>query len=307
MHLPILFHLLNLAKYDEQAPLIFTKINGGPRRNIGFVRLIWNRTMYNEVGNTTCGNGPWLKLPCDWLGFVRHAGKKFSPFANTGKVGRGLPIAAGGSIVGPTGGYGWIISFNKTAPRQISFEEPEIDPSSPLLISIPYPVGTIFELTANSVDWCWNDEKYTCNSTFTAVSSMDKNRFGRGNTYYVDASGVLTFRMSMEPTVFTGNPSWLLADYDTKPRREDELYALDRFERNGLRLPKPQWGTQFSLQARCPSDNDNSPLDGYCRESVARDYDPDVCPSNYVQTAYDKCCQKASLSRCVFADGSRNF
>ena len=123
---------------------------------------------------------------------------------------------------------------------------------------------------------------------------MDLVRFGRGNTYYVDADGGLTFRMSMEPTVFTGNPSWILANYKTKPRLEHEIYALDRFERNGLRLPKPQPGAHFVLQARCPSDNDNSPRDGYCRESVARNYDPDVCPANYVQVAYDKCCQKAS-------------
>jgi hypothetical protein len=293
--------------HEKQAPLIFTKITGGPRRNIGYVRLIWDWTLYNEVGNVTCGNGPWLGLPCPWLGFVRHAGKKFSPFANPRTVGRGLPLAAGGAVVGPTGGYGWIINFNKTAPRQILFTEPEIDPSSPMFISIPYPVGTIFELSANSVDWCWDESTYTCNTTFTSVSSMNEVRLGPGNTYYVDANGVLTFRMSMEPVVFTGNPSWILANYTTGPRLDHELYALDRFERAGLRLPKPQWDAHILLQAQCPSDNNDSPKDGYCAESVARNYDPEVCPTGYVQTAYDKCCQKTSLRRCVFADGSRNF
>jgi hypothetical protein len=64
------------------------------------------------------------------------------------QVGRGLPLAAGVHVVGPTGGYGWIISWNQTAHRRIKFTVPEIDPSSPLLISIPYPVGATFKLTA---------------------------------------------------------------------------------------------------------------------------------------------------------------
>lgn len=297
----------NDVSYDEQGPLIFTKIHGGPKRNIGYVRVIWDQALYDEVGNTTCGNGPWVGFPCPWWGFVRHAGRKFSPFANPGTVGRGLPLAAVGDVVGPIGGFGWIISFNQTAPRQITFMQPEIDPSTPLLISIPYPIGTTFELQAKGASWCWDDDQYKCNTTFNAVSSLGLVRNGRGNTYFVNAKGVLTFRMSMEPASFTGNPSWILANYTTEPRWDSDLYALDRFERDGLVLPKTQWTVNFLLQARCPSDNDDSPKDGYCSESVASNYDPDVCPSGFIQTAYDKCCQKTNLDRCIFADGSSNF
>jgi hypothetical protein len=49
----------------------------------------------------------------------------------------------------------------------------------------------------------------------------------------------------------------------------------------------------YLLEARCPSDNDDSPRDGRCSESVYTNYGPEV--AGYIQKAHDKCCQTSNL------------
>jgi hypothetical protein len=243
-------------------------------------------------------------MPCPWEGFVRHAGKMFSPFAYPGKVNHGIPLTARGDVTGPTGGYGWIIRFNKTAPRSIYFRQIEISPESMTLISIPYPVGTSFQIRSLSSDWCQDELPYFCNATFTSVSSLTEVRNGPGNTYYVDTKGVLTFRLAQTGYLYSRKPEFVLPNYTTVARHpENEFWALARFERSGLRLPRLHLSQRYHLQAKCPGDTSSSPKNGYCSQTVLTNYDPDVCPTGYIQVAYDKCCQIRQPSRCVFANG----
>ena len=196
-----------------------------------------------------------MNLPCPTSGYFRHAGKRFSPFANT-SITRGMPLTPTGEIVGPTGGYGWILTFvNKTVPRNINFTAPAIDPSSPMMISIPYPIGTTFQVMAVSNTGCPKFSKtITCNATFTSVPSIDLVRNSKGNTYTVDSTGVLTFRMAQTAISYVGNPTFNLPNYTTPPRDPSELWALDRFERNGVRLPQRHTLNKYMIIAICPGD-----------------------------------------------------
>lgn len=220
-----------------------------------------------------------------------------------------MPLTARGDIAGPTGGFGWIVNFNSTAPRFIEITEAEIYPDSLLVISIPYPKNTQFTITAKS-KWCWTDKTYSCTEVFQLASSIDEVRLGAGNKYYVDDNGVVTFRIIQTPSLFTGRPQWMIPDYTTTPRSpESDLWALPRFNRSGVVLPQVDWGNSYTLQAKCPGDGAGSPTDGYCTGSIPA-YDPDVCPVGpvgYKQTAYDTCCQTGDLKKCVYSDGSRNF
>ena len=150
--------------------------------------------------------------PLSPLGFVRHLGHKFSPLLNPSTVNNGLPVTANPEVASPAGGYGWILSLNQTAPRSLELKELEIDPSSVLVISIPYPPGTTFEITENAATWCdpnWPTNDYTCVEFFSSVGSVDEVRSGPGNTYHEDSDGVLTFRIVQIPERFVGNQGWL--------------------------------------------------------------------------------------------------
>jgi hypothetical protein len=228
----------------------------------------------------------------------------FTP--NNDTVNHGMPLTARGDITGPTGGYGWIINFNQSAPRFIEFTLSEIHPDSTLFVSIPYPMNTIFTITENSVG-CWRDSQYTCTEIYQAASSIDEVRLGPGNKYYVDADGVVTFRIIQIPNRFTGNPNWMIPNYSTPARSAEDVWSIPRFNRNGVVLPNLQYGSSYTLQAKCPSDDNNSSTTGYCPEPITTLNDPDVCPIGYKQTAYDTCCQSSDLAKCQYSDGSRNF
>lgn len=268
------------------------------------IDLRWDDALSGNVGNSIC-TVPDAD-PCPAEGYLRHRGKKFSPFANPGKVGNGYPLTATGNVVGLSGGFGWSINFNK-APRNLYFEGIEVDAASKLIVSIPYPKGTQFIIQAQASN-CWNDTKtgYDCEEIFTPTSSIESVRNGKGNTYHVDANGVLTLRIAQTGSQYTGNPTWSLPTYSTPPRfAEQTQFALNRFERNGVRIPERN-NNFYVIYAKCPSDSTFLYNQGYCPESVPI-YDPDVCASGFTQVSYDRCCQTSDLKKCVFADGSKNF
>lgn len=287
---------------DEQGPLIFVKKNNGPARALAHFEMVWDDDLEREVGVTKCTNND-DDVPCPAEGYLRHLGHKFSPIQNPATVGNGLPVNANADIVGFSGGFGWLLNFNTTAPRSIQFSLIEVDPSSQLLISIPYPPGTTFTITANAAPWCWVNENYSCVELFTAVNSVEAVRGSEGNTYYVDDDGVLTFRIMQFPANFVGNPEWFAFDYDT-PGRDDEVYAIPKFQRGDAVVPHHSFNCYLSVQAKCPGDNESSPTDGYCPEAVNTNYDPDICPTGYEQVAYDACCRPDDAVDCVYPDGS---
>jgi hypothetical protein len=280
-----------------QAPLRFIKKNNGPKRSIGHFTMSWDQALHDQVGGTYCRNDG-SGTNCTAVGYMRHLGRKFSPVSNP-SVNRGLPVTANPDVVGPIGGFGWLLTLNSGAPRTLILEQMEIDPSSILMLSIPYPPGTTFTITANTPWWCWVDSDYSCQATFTAVNSMELLRSSLNSTYYVDPSGVLTLRIIQFPGIFTGNPNWFIPTY-ASPGRNGEGYAIARFERDGVLLPQSSYGTYYNISANCGGTG------AYCNGTVPS-YDPDVCQSGYVQSAYDSCCLVSDMKKCLYSDGSRNF
>jgi len=276
--------------------LRFIKKDGGPDRSVGHVKFSWSDSLHSQVGSTLCTNTRYHPKPCPSIGSIRHLGSKFFG-------GIGLPVTANPDAVGPIGGFGWYLELDEGAPRNLKLEQIEVEPSSMLLLSIAYPVGTTFTISARQ-KWCSTSSgKYTCREDFQQVPTRDEVRTGPGNGYHVDANGVVTFRVFQQALRFTGNPDFLVPTYDTAPRPGyDHDVAVPRFERGGVLLPEPSYrdGTYIELIADCPGTGD------YCEGTVISDYNPDVCPNGYEQVGYDKCCDLSSPSNpvCVFADGS---
>jgi hypothetical protein len=280
--------------YDPQGPLRFIDIQpkaGAPLRGLGHVRLSWDESQHNQVGQSLCGNGN--NRPCPPLGYVRHAGRRLSNTVNK----TGLAITARGELVGPVGGYAWIVELDQGAPRNLRIEDVEVLPETPLIISIAYPARTTVTITANAPDWCWKGSKdFTCSEVFTQAASLQAVRTGPGNQYFMDANNVLTFRVSQPPQNYVGRPNWFI------PSRTDldlsgKAFAVGRFERSGVYLPRQAYGPYLQVDATCDGTGP------YCSGTPVT-FDPDVCSSGYVQKAYDSCCSTANPNSCVYAGQS---
>jgi hypothetical protein len=300
----LFFFVVATVVYEPQGAHRLINMTAGPERSVGYFLLKYDPTIQDPPASQ---NSCFDDLPCNALGYVRHAGHYFNNSL-------GFPIVSRGEITGPIGGYGWIITFvNKTVPRKMRFSAPNIDPNSKMLISIPYPKGTTFNIIAYADQGCPNKvTTIRCNETFTQVLTIDAVRNGAGNTYYVDNDGVLTFRMAETAMSYISIP-WTLPNYTSPPYKAEELWAIQRFERDGVLLPQRHTANSYVVTAKCPSDGSSFIDTGYCTELVGNpavvnwEYNPEVCPMGYEQKAYDRCCQKIDPSKCYYSDGSKNF
>jgi hypothetical protein len=274
--------------YDPQGPLWFFKLNSGPQRGVGSLKLKWDSSLDASVGTTQCGNGPFI--PCDFVGRIKHLGLKYN-------ADPGLPVTANADIVGPVGGFGWKLELDQGAPKTMFILEVEVDPATPLLLSIAYPAGTSFTITASTV-YCNASATHTCREDYYQVDTVADVRNSLGNTYHVDSNGVLSFRVIQTPRLFVGRPEFFLPQY-TDEGLDGIGLALESFERNGIRLPAFTYGNYLKVAADCPSSG------AYCSELPAVSFEPDVCPDGYVQTGYDVCRRiiNGTVSE-VFADES---
>lgn len=208
-------------------------------------------------------------------------------------------MTANPDVVGPVGGFGWLLKLNSGAPRDLNITQVEQSPSSTLILSIVYPPGTSVTITAMAA-WCWAQTGvYTCEESFHSVGSVAQVRNSTGNTYHMSAGGVLTVRIVEFARLFTGNPSWFLPSYATPARNDPGGFALPKFQRSGVLLPNEVYANRIRIRATCGGTGT------YCSGSVGA-YDPDVCQADYVQTAYDTCCSTSNPTICKYADGSSN-
>jgi len=277
------------VRYDAQAPLWFFKLNSGPDRGLGHFRMLWDSSLHNQVGNSQCGNGQGL--PCDYVGFIKHLGEYFSSDP-------GLPITANADIVGPVGGFGWKLELINGPPKSVRFEQIEVDPTTPMLLTIAYPLGTSFTIVAHGA-YCSDNAQYSCTEQFSEVSTVEEVRTSIGNTYHVDSvTGLLTFRIIQTPKGFVGQPDFFLPSYDDIGKW-GQGNALGRFERDGIRLPKMEYGPYLTLDADCPGSG------AYCSDTPpAATFD--VCDNGFYQTGYDVCTSINNPNQKQYADGSRN-
>jgi hypothetical protein len=197
-------------------------------------------------------------------------GKKFSSDY-------GLPVTASADVAGPVGGFSWFLKLLGGLPKQIRFELIEVRPDTPMLLSIAYPVGTSFSITANAA-WCdEGDAQYSCKETFRAVNSTSAVRRSTGNTYHFSHEGLLTIRILQTPTLYTGNPNWFLPQY-IDIGKWGHGYAISRFERGSVFLPGVQYGPWLDIVSNCPASSTNS---AHCSQASPCLYpDMNLAPCN---------------------------
>ena len=176
------------AIVEPQRPSYLIRKGDGPKRGLGFIQMTWDASLHDQVGkNRYCYQG-WEDCPDQ--GYIRHLGRRFSPDPED-YTAWGLPVTAAGRVVGLTGGYGWLMEFSaKGAPKELVFDRMEIDPESVLMLSIKYPRGTTFKVTAGA-RLCSEKNGYYCFEEFEQTDDIEEVR-RTGNRYHVDPSGVVT-------------------------------------------------------------------------------------------------------------------
>jgi len=282
------------VKHDPHGPLEFIKKDNGPARGLGHIRIEWDDAVHKTVGKTSCGNGNGLNCPA--LGRIRHFGPMFNLDADP--LG-GNEMTAQPEVAGPVGGFGWLLSLDGGAPKKLRIEDIEVDASSPLILGIAYPLGTSFTIKAHAA-WCTPNSSYSCIENFTEVNSPIAVRNSAGNTYHFDKTkGLLYLRILMAPQTFTGDksytasPTWHLWNYNS-PGKGSSIWAIDRFSRANLTLPKFAYGPYMTIEADCETRG------AFCSKKPL-DTEPEVCSQGYYQVAYDKCCMVSSPTVCEFS------
>jgi len=287
---------------DPEGPLKFIKVNDGPSRGLGHIRLFFKEELHNTVGGSSCKNGPKEDgaggLYCPAVGKIRHIG---SLFDSSNDPTGGLPITANSEVAGLVGGFGWVLQLDDGPPKDLKIDQVEVDSTTPLMLVIPYPQETAFTITAHGV-YCTPSSTHSCTEQFALVDSVAHVRHSQGNTYYFDTTtNLLYVRIIQFPETFTGDDvysstaMWHLWDLDTPNTKswDPNPYALDRYSFNGITLPKFAYGNYLQITADCVE----SSVSGHC--AVTPTYvEPEVCPTGYIQVSYDKCCTSAASTDC---------
>ena len=285
----------NSVEDDPEGPLVFIKKDNGPERGLGHIRLRFDDNLFDSVGQTSCMNGPKVEngnLLCPSIGRVRHIGPLFD--ASNDPLG-GLPITANAIIVGPTGGFGWLLNLDAGSPKSLQIDQIEVDSSTTLMLAIPYPQGVSFSILAHA-PWCSPVSVNSCTELFTAADSIGHVRYSQGNKYYYDTDTKLLYiRVIMFPgdNLNSQTAMWHLWDFDdlnNKPS-DSRQHALDRYSFSGVLLPKYSNGNYIKITADC----DGPGL--YCANTPPY-IELDVCPSDYIQVAFDKCCASSGSTNC---------
>jgi hypothetical protein len=285
---------------DVQGPLTFIQENNGPARGLAHIRVTWDDALHATVGSGDCVNGRPADVGpyCLPYGYIRHVGNKFATAAD-----QGLSVTAQPEIAGLAGGYGWILKLNQGAPKEIKIREIEVSPDTPLLFSIQYPLGVSVTVKANAVHWCSETCDNSCEETFTAVDTIEKVRQSKGNVYHHDQlTGIATIRVIMFPELSTGFPYWKLFDFNDTLRVGGGGYALKRFERKGVLLPKAAYSESYiSIEANCTRGGQNN---AYCAGGPVTGSTAtldNVCSvPGFQQVSYDRCCSSTNQNNCVY-------
>jgi hypothetical protein len=232
-------------------------------RAISSFFMQWKPNQREDVGAQAgiCDRG----LPCTPEGSVRHWG-----YAGT------FPLVRNSQLTGPSGGFGWHVSFDAGAPKTLQFTEIQQLKASTLLLSIAYPPGVRFTITARAPSWCRPSTSRSCKHVFRRVGSIEEVRRSLGDTYFVDGAGILYLRLVQPLNGATGTPNWALHEWPRPP-----------FTRAGLSIPtKSSSHEHIEIATDCATSATNP---YFCAGSV-ESAPPVPCAPGWRLQAYDRCC-----------------
>ena len=245
----------------------------------------------NTVGWPNCSNGDGA--PCSDIGQVRHIG--WTP------PDQGLTFTNNARITGAGGGFGWYTRFYAGAPRSLDITAIQMRVNDIVIMALPYPVGTGFQVVAKTNDdcsqWC-TLPSCRCVWNYTRVASYDEVRYGAGDTYYVSPLGHLYVRLTLQRGNWWEYPG--IGDTLTNSSGIFSVWGLPQlrgFVRAGIEIPYRS-SHIIRIVADCAPGSDPN----YC-PLPANLADP-PSPCRLGQSGYDTCIDSPSPSPSVSATSS---
>jgi hypothetical protein len=205
----------------------------------------YDPTQEAKIGSTICLNGggqpfgvtgdPTPKNICPVIGQVSHWG---ATNESTGFDLGGNPRVTG-PIISSRGG--WFVRFTNGTPATLKLSSVQVKREEALLLALPYPANTQFEIYNQGADWCGTSWA-TCRHNYTAVSSIAAVKAAWGDAYYWNnAAKTLYLR------VVSANPTFPKPDVTNWPTAG---YAFeDVFTRGGLTLYTTAYQTFIYIKA----------------------------------------------------------
>eukprot|EP00475_Leptophrys_vorax_P012438 TRINITY_DN1888_c0_g1_i1.p1 TRINITY_DN1888_c0_g1~~TRINITY_DN1888_c0_g1_i1.p1 ORF type:complete len:1154 (-),score=257.11 TRINITY_DN1888_c0_g1_i1:36-3497(-) len=195
-----------------------------PMKDLDFaasIYLNWNATWQSQIGNTVCMNGGGA-YPCPNIANVT----RFGGTEGTDSLLVGVNAKITGPVTYESGG--WFIRFPNGTPSTLVIDQVQVYPQDVLLIALPYPAGTVFNITAGTASWCgtWNNN--VCNANFSAVGSVAAVVNGSGNVYFYDSAKYLLYMRIVQQTDSSIG--------DSKVWKQMNLTQLTPFVRGGVTL-----------------------------------------------------------------------
>ena len=258
------------ANCTDRADWTMWACDDTPTRSSGSVSLMFDAAQQTAaptgtLGSAACSNGGYATIPCPTIGRIWHLG--YSP-----DTAMDLPLNA--KISGPIGGFGWVVGGSAwRAPVVLNLTSPQVRADAALLLVLPYPPGSTFQVTALSTgsysnaqrgltptpSWCTVTgargvavASNLCTVRFRAVDSIAAVRGGAGDTYHFDSA---TGHLYLRPTVqsqsysFLGLPN-VTASGGAGLGRVWGVQQVKGWAAQGLELP-PRGGNAITIVSDC--------------------------------------------------------
>jgi len=184
-----------------------------PGDGIASVVMHYNHTGEATIGKSTCSNGAVLKntgvwpygyYPCPQGGMITHFGRA----EGTSSYNISLSPRVAGPLIAASGG--WFVRYFGGTPKYLSYTHMQIKHDDVMLLAIPYPAGTKFNIYATASGSCkpgtppYKPGDSICTHQYRAVSSVQAVRTAWGDAYYYDSSKYLLYVRIVALVTFKG-------------------------------------------------------------------------------------------------------
>jgi hypothetical protein len=245
--------------------------NASAIQRVGSIQFHHNPKLHADIGQygSFCGNTNGN--PCPAIGWANHLGSLGQPIA----------LTANPELTGPLGGLGWRIALNEGSPRRFLIKHIQVPHTSKLIISLPYPPGTAFSVSALPNDWC---ETYsTCRRHFTNVDSVAKVRGSDEGAYHFDGTH-LYLRIIQQDVDFHGKlGTWGVPDLSLRAFKS---------KLGDLEVPYINNQQRIIVEASC---HPNPANQLYCAETpTTQPTTLSFCPAGTVPSGYGHCANTAT-------------
>ena len=199
-----------------------------------------NPTLEAHIGNDMCQNPNRGTQPCPVVGQASHFGSK--------NESDGYNIAVNAKITGPiiASSGGWFLRFSAGTPNPVSITNVQFQvPDDKLLVALPYPSGTTFNISYRGPSWC-STYYYVCTHYLRPVTSVSAVLASYGDAYYWNnAARTLYLRPVMADSQFGLKPDIL---------QWSALPSITRnFSRGGQTIYSPSSSASIVITASCNS------------------------------------------------------